>query len=192
MRPGFTPPEDVGKYKNAKVVDWEAKALPKGAVVGRPAPQAKNTAAELTAAQKKNMKRKEKRKEEKEVPDAWDAEEEPVEEVKEKEDVDVEKRLKALQKKLRQVCLFTPSTRLMLDERQAEQLKERLADGEPLLPEQQTKVDSIPSIEAEIASLTIDDLAQNTSNLKLDTDPSGQPLQNGKTKAEMIISLPKK
>jgi hypothetical protein len=100
------------------MMDAEAKTLPKGLVIGmqRPSPSASVALANahLSAAAKKNIKRKEKRKTGTdtteavvEPPDDWDAEE-PVEEpaVKEAEESttqDPEKRARALQKKIKQV-----------------------------------------------------------------------------------------
>lgn len=108
------------------------------------------------------MKPKKKKVVKEEIPDDWDAEEEPKVEVK--EDVDPEKRVKSLNKKLRQVSRPLLN-RIKLTVRQAEALREKQAAGETLLPEQQEKVDSIPTMEAEITRLQTDDLAENTAKL---------------------------
>ncbi len=84
IRPGYTPQEDVRRFRGTRQVQAEANTLPKGHIIGwappsqaAPAPASK---AGLSKAQKKNEKRKEKRKEKRdedeEVKDNWDDEEE--------------------------------------------------------------------------------------------------------------------
>ncbi|KAF8192523.1 hypothetical protein BJ912DRAFT_962251 [Pholiota molesta] len=86
IRPGFTPQEDVRRFRGTKQAQMDATALPKGHIIGW-APPPKSTAAPsgsegkaLSKSAKKNAKRKEKRDKEKTetdaVPDNWDDEEE--------------------------------------------------------------------------------------------------------------------
>lgn len=122
-------------------------------------------ATELSKSAKKNAKRREKKDEDEDVrpgstsepvKDSWEEDEEeeastaaviapvpsteaipePPAEVKE---VDPEKKARAVQKKLRQ----------------AEALRERATKGEKLLPEQEEKVASIPSLEEELEKLKV-------------------------------------
>lgn len=87
IRPGFTPPEDVSKYKSSKQAEFENRRLPKGSVIGFIRPEVKvaqSVMKSMSDAQKKNVKRKEKRKaagpkvndgyleeEKEEVPNDW-------------------------------------------------------------------------------------------------------------------------
>ncbi|KAH9452088.1 hypothetical protein Pst134EB_016048 [Puccinia striiformis f. sp. tritici] len=81
IRPGFTPQEDVSKFRSARQSEFESKKLPKGSVVGLIRPQvavAQSALRGMSDAQKKNAKRKEKRKTElvkpgvEDTPDQWD------------------------------------------------------------------------------------------------------------------------
>ncbi|WAR57397.1 hypothetical protein PtB15_8B444 [Puccinia triticina] len=84
IRPGFTPQEDVSKFRSARQAESESRKLPKGSVVGMIRPEvavAQSALKGMTQAQKKNAKRKEKRKTEnsskldqetEETPDQWD------------------------------------------------------------------------------------------------------------------------
>ncbi|KNZ61376.1 uncharacterized protein VP01_1409g2 [Puccinia sorghi] len=81
IRPGFTPQEDVSKFRSARQSEFESKKLPKGSVVGLIRPQVAVAQAALRGmsdAQRKNAKRKEKRKTEvskqelEDTPDQWD------------------------------------------------------------------------------------------------------------------------
>ncbi|KAA1103324.1 hypothetical protein PGT21_014317 [Puccinia graminis f. sp. tritici] len=83
IRPGFTPQEDVSKFRSARQSDFEAKKLPKGSVVGLVRPEvavAQSALKGMSQAQKKNAKRKEKRKAEnsskseaeEKTPEQWD------------------------------------------------------------------------------------------------------------------------
>ncbi|KAH9462825.1 hypothetical protein Pst134EA_014915 [Puccinia striiformis f. sp. tritici] len=81
IRPGFTPQEDVSKFRSARQSEFESKKLPKGSVVGLTRPQvavAQSALRGMSDAQKKNAKRKEKRKTElvkpgvEDTPDQWD------------------------------------------------------------------------------------------------------------------------
>lgn len=77
IRPGFTPQEDVSKFRSARQNESQSRQLPKGSVVGFIRPQEAVTQSALkgmSEAQKKNAKRKEKRKavNKPEVPEEWD------------------------------------------------------------------------------------------------------------------------
>jgi partner of Y14 and mago protein len=81
IRPGFTPQEDVRRFRSAKQVQMDANALPKGHIIGW-APPPQSTAASgsaekpMSKSAKKNAKRREKKEEKKEdVPDNWDDDE---------------------------------------------------------------------------------------------------------------------
>ena len=68
VRPGFTPQEDVRRFRGTKQAQLDANALPKGHIIGwTPPPAASSTQPKSTAglskSAKKNEKRKEKRKE---------------------------------------------------------------------------------------------------------------------------------
>lgn len=83
IRPGYTPQEDVRRFRGTRQAQMDATSLPKGHVIGwTPKPAAAVPPASkvgLTKAQKKNEKRKEKRKEkhdEPKVKDNWDDEDE--------------------------------------------------------------------------------------------------------------------
>ncbi|POW20692.1 hypothetical protein PSHT_03238 [Puccinia striiformis] len=81
IRPGFTPQEDVLKFRLARQSEFEPKKLPKGSVVGLIRPQvavAQSALRGMSDAQKKNAKREETRKTEivkrdmENTPDQWD------------------------------------------------------------------------------------------------------------------------
>ncbi|KAF9285681.1 hypothetical protein BGZ68_003644 [Mortierella alpina] len=155
VRPGYTPPEDVLKYTN-QVLD---------SIRPTPAPSPLASAANSTPKTKtqlKNDKRKAKRKEEAAAADAGnvtpgsEAKVEAVALKNESKDldapsaaapadstsaaaVDPEKKLRALNKKLRQV----------------EQLKERQDKGEAMLPEQLEKISKMDELLAQIAELSL-------------------------------------
>jgi len=83
IRPGFTPQEDVRRFRGTKQAQMDSNALPKGHIIGW-APPPTSTASSgsngtkpLSKSAKKNAKRKEKREKEKSevVPDNWDDEE---------------------------------------------------------------------------------------------------------------------
>ncbi|KAL4241339.1 Partner of Y14 and mago [Abortiporus biennis] len=82
IRPGFTPQEDVKRFRGTKQAQMDANQLPKGHVVGWVPPSTTSTSSSSTAktkSQKKNEKRKEKRKEkavEEKVKDNWEDEDE--------------------------------------------------------------------------------------------------------------------
>ncbi|EDR12384.1 uncharacterized protein LACBIDRAFT_292861 [Laccaria bicolor S238N-H82] len=83
IRPGFTPQEDVRRFRGTKQAQMDVNALPKGHIIGW-APPPTSTAASgsngtkaLSKSAKKNAKRKEKREKDKDaVPDNWDDEDE--------------------------------------------------------------------------------------------------------------------
>lgn len=150
IRPGYTPEEDVQRYRSAHAS--KAGPVKKGipglvtAIVAPPSSSASSpgVSSSKSKAQKKNEKRKEKRKEEngelnaadasdsdeegrgagskekeEEVPESWDDGDEDdaeaaaatdpapiVEQVTIVDPVDEAKRMKGLQKKLRQVCII--------------------------------------------------------------------------------------
>ncbi|KAF9086055.1 hypothetical protein BGX23_009190 [Mortierella sp. AD031] len=159
IRPGYTPPEDVAKYTN-RVLESVRPITPTA-----PAPSA--AAANSTPkskAQLKNDKRKAKRKEEATAaelagyptaqPTTNDnssaatttttvaADSKAAAESTESSatgPVDPEKKLRALNKKLRQV----------------EQLKERQVKGETMLPEQLEKIEKLDDLLAQIAELSM-------------------------------------
>jgi partner of Y14 and mago protein len=89
IRPGFTPQEDVRRFRGTKQAQMDANVLPKGHIVGWAPPQGatkpttndpsnpstSSSTTPMTKAAKKNAKRKEKREKEKaerEVPDSWE------------------------------------------------------------------------------------------------------------------------
>ncbi|RDB22871.1 hypothetical protein Hypma_010274 [Hypsizygus marmoreus] len=81
VRPGFTPQEDVRRFRGTRQAQMDTNALPKGHIIGwvpPPAPSA-STAKPLSKSAKKNAKRRVKKEETREVPDNWDDEEEEEE-----------------------------------------------------------------------------------------------------------------
>ncbi|KAH9943053.1 uncharacterized protein BXZ73DRAFT_87486 [Epithele typhae] len=81
IRPGFTPQEDVRRFRGTRQAQADATTLPKGHIIGWTPPSAAASTpgagaskAGLSKAQKKNEKRKEKRKEKRDekVKDNWD------------------------------------------------------------------------------------------------------------------------
>ncbi|KAF8076312.1 hypothetical protein FPV67DRAFT_1664593 [Lyophyllum atratum] len=82
IRPGFTPQEDVRKFRGTRQAQMDATALPKGHIIGW-APPTQSTATSASAkpmskSAKKNAKRREKKGDEKkqDVPDNWEDEDE--------------------------------------------------------------------------------------------------------------------
>ncbi|KAL8276105.1 hypothetical protein RQP46_011487 [Phenoliferia psychrophenolica] len=171
IRPGFTPEEDVTRYRTTRAAEAEARAAIKGRVPGL-APNA--VAAALTGmskAQKKNSRRKEKRRGEdgeeivsedeeggtaaKEVADDWDDGE---------DDESAPKSTKVVQPVV--VATPPPAPAPVIEEskvikalkkklRQAEALKERETLGLYLPPAEREKIKTIPSIEEELARMTL-------------------------------------
>ena len=89
IRPGFTPQEDVKRFRGTKQAQMDAHALPKGHVIGWAPPPSSSSATASASAEKKstagmsksakkNEKRKEKRKEKaaEKVKDSWEDEDE--------------------------------------------------------------------------------------------------------------------
>lgn len=84
IRPGFTPQEDVKKFRGTKQQELDARALPQGHIVGwvPPSSATNNTAGKSTGtmskSQKKNEKRKEKKKADiaKKIQENWDDDDE--------------------------------------------------------------------------------------------------------------------
>lgn len=85
IRPGFTPQEDVSRFRGTRQKQQDATALPKGHIIGwAPPPKAAapaNSAAGLSKSAKKNAKRKEKREAQKtdtdaKVKDNWEDDDE--------------------------------------------------------------------------------------------------------------------
>ncbi|PSR73613.1 hypothetical protein PHLCEN_2v10532 [Hermanssonia centrifuga] len=84
IRPGFTPQEDVRRFRGTRQAQMDVTALPKGHIIGWTPPpsstQAKSTAG-MSKSAKKNEKRKEKRKDKKDetvekVKDNWEDDDE--------------------------------------------------------------------------------------------------------------------
>ncbi|KAF9452486.1 hypothetical protein P691DRAFT_721948 [Macrolepiota fuliginosa MF-IS2] len=84
VRPGFTPQEDVRRFRGTRQTQMDANSLPKGHILGWIAPSSASQPAKPTSkSAKKNAKRKEKREEKKSgaaadepVPDNWEDEDE--------------------------------------------------------------------------------------------------------------------
>ncbi|KAK3848063.1 MAG: hypothetical protein J3R72DRAFT_429773 [Linnemannia gamsii] len=159
IRPGYTPPEDVAKYTN-RVIESARPIAP-----STPSPSAAAAADNTpkSKSQLKNDKRKAKRKEDAVVAELAgyptvsltpkttpiapatattvdsNAATESTDNSTTTGLVDPEKKLRALNKKLRQV----------------EQLKERQAKGETMLPEQIEKIHKMDDLLAQIAELSI-------------------------------------
>ncbi|KAG0093473.1 hypothetical protein BGZ93_010876 [Podila epicladia] len=143
VRPGYIPPEDVVRYSN-RVLD---SARP----VSQPIVPATSNNTPKSKTQKKNDKRKAKRKEGDDndaqdtkttdqaqpTPSAPTSATEP--ETAAEEPVSSEKKLRALNKKLRQI----------------EQLKERQDRGETMLPEQTDKISKMDELVAQIQELSL-------------------------------------
>lgn len=84
IRPGFTPQEDISRFRGSKQAQMDSNALPKGHIVGwTPPPTTSPSSASTTPkskSAKKNEKRKEKRKEKavvvEKIKDNWDDDDE--------------------------------------------------------------------------------------------------------------------
>ncbi|KAJ7744511.1 hypothetical protein DFH07DRAFT_963730 [Mycena maculata] len=83
IRPGFTPQEDVRRFRGTKQAQQDANALPKGHIIGwapPPTSPASGSATKpLSKSAKKNAKRREKKEEKKEdvVAENWEDDDEP-------------------------------------------------------------------------------------------------------------------
>jgi len=84
IRPGFTPQEDVQRFRGSKQAQMDANALPKGHIIGWVPPTAAESSSKpMSKGAKKNAKRKEKRDKEREeaaakqpVTDNWEDDDE--------------------------------------------------------------------------------------------------------------------
>ncbi|KAK1224418.1 hypothetical protein PQX77_012714 [Marasmius sp. AFHP31] len=80
IRPGFTPQEDVKRFRGTRQAQMDANALPKGHIVGwaPPTTKAAESNKPLSKSAKKNAKRKEKRDEKKTavIKDSWEDDDE--------------------------------------------------------------------------------------------------------------------
>jgi partner of Y14 and mago protein len=78
IRPGFTPQEDVARFRSVRQQAVDARALPKGHIPGwaPPGAAAPEKKEQQSKSAKKNEKRKEKRKEKRQEPvqENWDSE----------------------------------------------------------------------------------------------------------------------
>lgn len=87
IRQGFTPQEDVNRFRGSKQQQMDANALPKGHIIGWGGPSGVNkkvgvtatddTGKPLSKSQKKNEKRREKKREDKTrvIEESWDDDE---------------------------------------------------------------------------------------------------------------------
>ncbi|KAJ7068201.1 hypothetical protein C8F01DRAFT_1117267 [Mycena amicta] len=75
IRPGFTPQEDVRRFRGTKQAQHDANQLPKGHIIGWTPPPEKSAepAKPLSKSAKKNAKRREKKKDT--VADNWEDDE---------------------------------------------------------------------------------------------------------------------
>lgn len=78
IRPGFTPQEDVARFRSTRQQAMDTRTLPKGHVPGwaPPGAAASETKEPQSKSAKKNEKRREKRKEKRQeaVQENWDSE----------------------------------------------------------------------------------------------------------------------
>ena len=67
IRPGFTPQEDVRRFRGTKQQEMDTRALPKGHIIGwaPPSSTTNNTGDKSSGAMSKSQKKNEKRKEKK-------------------------------------------------------------------------------------------------------------------------------
>ncbi|THV08629.1 hypothetical protein K435DRAFT_959168 [Dendrothele bispora CBS 962.96] len=79
IRPGFTPQEDVSRFRGSRQAQMDANTLPKGHIIGWVAPSAAASkegqgSKPMSKSAKKNAKRKEKREEKKNeiIKDSWE------------------------------------------------------------------------------------------------------------------------
>ncbi|KAJ7507728.1 hypothetical protein B0H11DRAFT_2153331 [Mycena galericulata] len=84
IRPGFTPQEDVRRFRGTKQAQQDANVLPKGHIIGwapPPSSQASGSATKpMSKSAKKNAKRREKKDDKKEelVAENWEDDEEAL------------------------------------------------------------------------------------------------------------------
>jgi len=140
IRAGYVPQEDVAKYTNRRV---EAANFKPQYPVGYVPPKEEEGAKKSKKKKSKKPKEPEKPNEEQPLIDFFgltlSPPSQPQDLQTEAEPIDPIKRAKVLEKKLRQI----------------EQLKERTAKGEILLPEQLEKLDKVAEIEEELAKLKV-------------------------------------
>jgi len=75
IRPGFTPQEDVRRFRGAKQTQMDANALPKGHIIGWVPPPPASTSvspAKSNKNAKKRARKKRAKESEREVPDNWE------------------------------------------------------------------------------------------------------------------------
>lgn len=87
IRPGYTPQEDVSRFRGSRQQQMDRSTLPKGHIVGWVPPSSATQAAKpLSKSAKKNAKRKEKRDEKKseeqtaKIKDSWEDDDEDEDE----------------------------------------------------------------------------------------------------------------
>ncbi|ORY81786.1 hypothetical protein BCR35DRAFT_303922 [Leucosporidium creatinivorum] len=170
IRPGYTPEEDIKRYRSTRMAEAEARAAVKGKVPGLTpgASPAQAAIAGMSKAQKKNAKRKEKRREEGEeeeeedgrgkakeaedVPDSWDDGDD--------EAAGAEKATTAPPPPpaAEPAPVVDDEKRvkaLRKKLRQAEQLRERGDTGAAFTEAEKVKVEGIAALEEEIARLSL-------------------------------------
>lgn len=79
IRPGYTPQEDVRRFRGTRQAAMDTTSLPKGHIVGWAPPSAAMPTGPLSKSAKKNQKRREKKKEDgvvTKVKDSWEDEDE--------------------------------------------------------------------------------------------------------------------
>jgi partner of Y14 and mago protein len=85
IRPGYTPQEDVRRFRGTKQAQMDANTLPKGHIIGWTPPPSKEAdpAKPMSKSAKKNAKRREKKTDDKKndepVKDNWEDEDEAPE-----------------------------------------------------------------------------------------------------------------
>ncbi|KAJ7283722.1 hypothetical protein C8J57DRAFT_743016 [Mycena rebaudengoi] len=73
IRPGFTPQEDVRRFRGTKQAQLDANALPKGHIIGWAPPPSSQASGSATKPMSKSAKKNAKRREKKEsVADNWE------------------------------------------------------------------------------------------------------------------------
>ncbi|KAH8830802.1 hypothetical protein DL96DRAFT_1594359 [Flagelloscypha sp. PMI_526] len=80
IRPGFTPQEDVKRFRGTRQAQMDASALPKGHIIGwvAPTPAVPASSKPTSKSAKKNAKRKEKREDQKKqiIAENWEDDDE--------------------------------------------------------------------------------------------------------------------
>ncbi|KAN0063899.1 hypothetical protein ACQY0O_003505 [Thecaphora frezii] len=171
VKPGFTPAEDVTRFRSSRQLDAERRKLPPGSVVGysKPSTHLETAKAALSKSAKKNAKRKENRASasaHQETPDAWDDQDQPPASASksEPEQHDVENQPQSgsqnkdetgVEEKPKQQDPAKRALNLSKKIKQAESLLTRSQQGDKLLPEQQVKVDALEQMRTELESLNL-------------------------------------